>query len=204
MTSTLSPADGELGAHPLLDLGDLVEVVLADVDDGEHRAVGEQEVRLRACSRHVGLQAGAVQRAALAERVVGGLQGLESRRPSALVELGLAGGLVESLLDGLEVGQGQLDLDDSQVFERVARAGDVVVDERTQHEHDRVDLADVGEELVAQTLALATRLRRGRRCRPPATAAWTSVFVFDITASRSTRSSGTLATPMFGSFVANA
>ena len=35
----------ELGAHALLDLGDGVELVLADVDDGQHRPVGQQEVR---------------------------------------------------------------------------------------------------------------------------------------------------------------
>ena len=34
------------------------------------------------------------------------------------------------------------------------------------------------------------------------TEAWMIVFVFDMTASLSTRSSGTLATPMFGSLVA--
>ena len=72
-----------------------------------------------------------------------------------LVELGLALGLLEALLDGLEVGEGEFELDDAEVFDRVGRAGDVVVDERPQHEHDRVDLADVGEELVAETLALA-------------------------------------------------
>ena len=62
---------------------------------------------------------------------------------------------MEPLLDGFEVGEGEFDLDHPQVFERIGRAGDVVVDERPQHEHDRVDLADVGEELVAETLALA-------------------------------------------------
>ena len=36
---------GELGGDAGLGLGDGVEVVLADVDDGEHPAVGEQEVR---------------------------------------------------------------------------------------------------------------------------------------------------------------
>src|SRR6188768_3215545 len=43
--------------------------------------------------------------------------------------------------------------------------------------------------------------------RPPmsttCTEAWTTFFDFDIAARRSRRSSGTLATPMFGSFVAN-
>ena len=41
---------------------------------------------------------------------------------------------------------------------RVGRARHVVVLERPQHEHDGVDLADVGEELVAEALALARPL----------------------------------------------
>ena len=44
------------------------------------------------------------------------------------------------------------------MFERVGGARDVVVGERPQHEHDGVDLADVGEEAVAQALALARPL----------------------------------------------
>ena len=68
---------------------------------------------------------------------------------------GLALGLLEALLDGFEVGQREFELDDAEVLDRVGRAGDVVVCERPQHEHDRVDLADVGEELVAESLTLA-------------------------------------------------
>ena len=44
------------------------------------------------------------------------------------------------------------------MLQRVGRAGHVVVDERPQHEHDGVDLTDVGEEAVAQALALARPL----------------------------------------------
>ena len=44
------------------------------------------------------------------------------------------------------------------MLDRVRRARHVVVDERPQDEHDGVDLADVGEELVAEALALAGAL----------------------------------------------
>ena len=44
------------------------------------------------------------------------------------------------------------------MLERVGWTGDVVVDERPQHEHDGVDLADVGQELVAEALTLAGAL----------------------------------------------
>ena len=108
-------------------------------------------------SRCSGVEPGAVQRATVGQRVVRGLQrgDLLAER---LVELGLARRLVEPLLDRLEVGEGELDLDDAQVLDRVGRARHVVVDERPQHEHDGVDLADVGEELVAEALALAGAL----------------------------------------------
>ncbi len=65
---------------------------------------------------------------------------------------------MQALLDGLEVGEGEFDLDHAEVLDRVGRPGDVVVDERPQDEHDGVDLADVGEELVAEALALAGAL----------------------------------------------
>ena len=91
------------------------------------------------------------------ERGVRRAQGVELVAERA-VELGLPLGLGEALLDRLEVGEGQLELDDAQVLERIGGPGDVVVVEGPQHEHDGVDLADVGEELVAQALALARPL----------------------------------------------
>ena len=192
---------GELVAHPLLDLGDAVEIVLADVDDGEHRAIGQQEVRLQLLAL-LGLQAGAIERSTLRQRVVRGLQRLElGAERSCRASTG-----------------GCACFSRFSTVSRSARAssisttrrcsigslgpGDVVVLERAQHEHDGVDLADVGEELVAETLTLRLRLRPVRRCRRPATAACTIDFDLLIAASWSTRSSGTLATPMLGSFVA--
>ena len=66
----------------------------------------------------VGLQAGPIQRATVAERVVGLLQGFDLVA-EALVELRLAGGLVESLLDGLEIGECEFDLDHAEMIERI-------------------------------------------------------------------------------------
>ena len=71
------------------------------------------------------------------------------------VELRLTLSLRQTLLDGLEIGEGQFDLDHTEMFERVGRSGNVVVDEGTQHEHDGVDLTNVGQELVAEALAFA-------------------------------------------------
>ncbi len=72
-----------------------------------------------------------------------------------LVELGGALGLLEPFLHSLEVGQRQLDLDDAEVFDRIGRPDNIVVLEGPKYEHDRIDFADVGEELVAQTFARA-------------------------------------------------
>ena len=62
--------------------------------------------------------------------------------------------------DGLEVGEHELGLDRLDVGDRVERAGDVddvLVLEAAHDLDDRVHLADVLEELVAEALALATR-----------------------------------------------
>ena len=67
-------------------------------------------------------------------------------------------GLGQGVVEGLDVGQHQLDLDRLDVRDRVDRAGDVDdvgVLEAADDLEDRVDLADVAEELVAQPLALA-------------------------------------------------
>ena len=67
-------------------------------------------------------------------------------------------------LDGVEVGQRQLGVDDVDVASGSMRPGDVhdvVVLEAAHHVRDRVRLADVRQELVAEPLAL-----RGARDEP--------------------------------------
>ena len=68
----------------------------------------------------------------------------------------------------LEVGVDQLGLDRLDVARRVDAAlgvDDVGVVVRADDVQDRVGLADVGQELVAEALALVRAARRGRRCR---------------------------------------
>ena len=70
----------------------------------------------------------------------------------------------------VEVGEQQLGLDHLDVALRIDAAldvHDVRIVEAADDVQDRVGLADVGEELVAEPLALATRRARGRRCRRP-------------------------------------
>ena len=85
-----------------------------------------------------------------------------------VVALGLLLERDDALLEAVEIGQHQLGLDRLDVGDRVDLAldmGDVGVLEAAHHVGDGVDLADVGEELVAETLALARRRARARRCR---------------------------------------
>ena len=132
---------------------DVVELILGHVDQRQHRSVGEQEVALeeRALPRR---QVGPVDRGPRLEDGLGLVQRghLVEERP---VALGGLAALLDLGLDRLEVGVGELELDDGEVLQRVGRTGDVVVREGPQHEDDGVDLADVAEELVAQPLPLA-------------------------------------------------
>ena len=67
-------------------------------------------------------------------------------------------GCLGALLDAVEIGQQQLGLDGLGIAHRVdcgLDMGDVAFLEAAQDVADRVDLADVGEELVAEPFALA-------------------------------------------------
>ena len=91
----------------------------------------------------------------------------ERRLDLGLLAAGLRRGLrlLEPLLGGLDVGQGQLQLDDVDVAHRVDRARDVDhvrVVEAAHHHQDRVGLADVRQELVAEALALRRALDEAR------------------------------------------
>ena len=71
--------------------------------------------------------------------------------------LGLLLQRVDALLQAVEVGQHQFGLDGLDVGDRIDPAldvGDIVVLEAAHHMGDGVDLADVGQELVAEPLAL--------------------------------------------------
>ena len=78
-----------------------------------------------------------------------------------VARLGRAAHAVEPLLDRAEVGERELELDHLAVAHRVHRSHHVqhvVVVEAAHHVDDRVGLADVREELVAEPLALRRAL----------------------------------------------
>ena len=117
----------------------------------------------------------------------------------ALLEVG------QALLEAVEVGQHQLGLDDLGVAHRIDAArdvGDVAVLEAAQHVGDGVDLADVGEELVAQAFALRRALDQAGDVDE------LELGVDDLgrardAASLSSRGSGTATRPTLGSMVQN-
>ncbi len=105
----------------------------------------------------VGAEVAAVDRRALTEDGEGGVEG-GHLAGQALVALHRLAPLVDLGLDRVEVGEGQLDLQDPEVLEGVGRPGHVGIVEGPQDVDDGVDLTDPGEELVAQALALAGAL----------------------------------------------
>ena len=149
-----------LGRRVLLDRREhrvVVEAVLGDVGDVHRRLHREQEERLQ----HV-LLLGVEVRGAGGPPLVEHHLHLLQRGDDPLRLLVAAGTrdllvLRELLVDGGEVGQRELGVDRLDVGDRVDLARDVhdvLVDEAAHDVRDRVGLADVGEELVAQALAL--------------------------------------------------
>ena len=138
-------------------------VLLVDVADVEHR-LGGQQLRLREVPRFLFvLRLGQPRRLAFAQQLqrlaedgAGDLRFLVAGL-AALDEVG------DALLQALEVGEQQLGLDRLGVGDRidpVLDMLDVVILEAAQDVDDGVDLADVGEELVAEALALRRALHQ--------------------------------------------
>jgi hypothetical protein len=133
-----------------------VEAVLAHVGHVHHRLEGQQEQVLHQCllvgaeSRHARGLAFVQERADFFEH------GLPRGR-RLVAGLGRALAPVERLVDRIEVGQRQLGIDGLDVGDRIdatRHVHDVAVLEAAHHVRDRVGLADVRQELVAEPLAL--------------------------------------------------
>ena len=140
------------------------QFVIGDVGCVQHRLHRQQHQRLEQ-QQLVLRQIGATNRQPVLQRS----QCLRQRRQlgdcflvAALRDALL---LVESFLDAGDVGEAQLEIDHVAIAHRVHAAhhvGDVVVVEAADHVHDRIRLADVGEELVAQPFTLCGTLHQAR------------------------------------------
>ena len=82
-----------------------------------------------------------------------------------VVALGLLGEVVDALLEAVEIGEHQLGLDGLDIGQRRDLAfdmGDVGILKAAHHMRDRIDLADGGEELVAEAFALGGAAHQAR------------------------------------------
>ncbi len=142
--------------HGFQDRVRILDLLLVEVDDGHDRLVREQEERCEQVA-FGGAHATSVDGCALLQVGLCGLQGGNGGGQGA-VALGGPALPVHLLLDRLEVGECQLDLEDPQVLQRIGRPRYVPVPERTQNEHDCVGLPDPGQEPVAQALSRSCTL----------------------------------------------
>ncbi len=104
-----------------------------------------------------GAELGEPRRLALAQKHERLLEQRQLRLRLLVAALGLLLDRRRALLAGVEIGEHQLGLDRLRVgngIDAVLDMRDVVVLEAAQHVGDRVHLADVGEELVAEPFAL--------------------------------------------------
>ena len=131
----------------------------------ERRAVGERSACARSSARDLGHDLG-----------------VAALRGAALT--------VEPLLDALEIGHHELELERVEVACGVRL--DPAVVERAQHHEDRVAVAQRAEHLARRDLRRASRPGGSARCTSSKPAG-TTFFDFDIAARRSRRSSGTVA-----------
>ena len=130
---------------------------LLDVADVEHGLAGQQ-LRLVEPGDLLGIaRPPQPRRLARAQQLEHGREHAELRLRLLVALLRLLAEIGDAALEALEVGEHQLGLDGLGVGDRIDLAldmGDVAILEAAQHMDDRVDFADVGEELVAEPFAL--------------------------------------------------
>ena len=112
----------------------------------------------------------------------------------------------DALFEAFEIGEHQFGLDRLGIGDRidlVLDMLDVVILEAAQHMDDRVDLADVAEELVAEPFALRRAAHQAGDVDEGELGRDDLLADSAIAASLSSRGSGTATWPTFGSIVQN-
>ena len=156
--TTTSPlfVRGDL-AHLLHQIGVAAEVGLGDVGDEEHR-LHRDEVQLAKGALLLVREVDGAQRRAFVDRLRRFRQRVGHRLRVLLADARQTADAVEPFGDRVEVGEHQLRLDDLDVALRIDRrldVDDVRIVEAADDVQDRVGLADVGEELVAEPFPFA-------------------------------------------------
>ena len=150
-------------AHLLVILTVLVpggERVLVEVGSVNNRLDAQQVARLEQGAVLVAARigAGALAVVEVLEQTAEHIRLVQAGLVAALAGLGR---LVDAALDHLDVRHNELEVDDLNVAQRVGRAldvHDVFVVKAAHDVHDRIRGADVGQELVAEALALGRAL----------------------------------------------
>ena len=151
VTSREPGALHDLVGHGLSSCG------LREVDDDHQRLAGEQPE----LAQHRPLLEGQrhrPHRPALVEALLDATQERDQLGLLLLLQARALLGALQTLGDGLEVGELELELENVDVANRVDATldvRDVGILERANHERRRISLADVSEEAVAQSLAAA-------------------------------------------------
>ena len=127
-----------------------------DIADIEHRLRGQQPEHAEG-ALFFRLALEQPRRLAFAQQHQRAVDEVELFLGFLVVALGLLGQIVDALFEAVEIGQHQLGLDGLDIGERSDLAldmGDVGILKAAHHMRDRIDLADGGEELVAEAFAL--------------------------------------------------
>ena len=183
-------------------LGVVGEHALVGVEDVEERLGGEQR---QLAQRHRGRRP-AENSVRPWSSIASAACAASSDRPAVLGVARLLLQARDRLLQRLQVGQDQLGVDRLDVGARVDPAvdvHDVGVGEHPDHLADRVGLADVGQELVAQPGALGLAPLTMPAMSTNDTTAGTIFAECEHLGQLSSRGSGSGTTPTFGSIVAN-
>jgi hypothetical protein len=129
---------------------------LLDIADVEHGFRGQEPEHAEGALL-LGLAFEQPRRLALAQERKRAIDEIELLLGFLVVTLGLLGEIVDALLETVEIGEHQFGLDGVDVGERRDLAldmSDVAVLEAAHHMGDGIDLADIGQKLVAEALAL--------------------------------------------------
>jgi hypothetical protein len=137
---------------------------LIDIGDVDHRLRGQQ-MQLAQITPLIVAQGRGPHRYALIKQRAHALEQLTLQHSLLVAALGRLGRAIYGFVRRRQIGERELGIDDLEIRQRIDATGhmdDVIILEATHHVGDRVDFADMGEELIAQALALRCAFHQAR------------------------------------------